>query len=370
MESIGQTLRQARESRGFSVEQVSRETNISRHYLVALEEDDYEAFPAEPYTIGFLRNYADHLGLNTEELLTRFRTLKIQEQPTPLAALIQKPSPISPKLVLGIAIVVIAGILAIFLVPSFLDLMKSLHQTTPLVQAAAVQKTVELTADKKTLDRRVFVGDTIVIDFNGKPYKFLVKSLGNELTLAGNSTDYKLRLGDTLYLDLDGDTTQDVRFFLKDISPGQADKGAELSIERLGAVTPLAEGLPSVGSENLSNTPAPGSTNVIQEAPIVLQQGSAAKPFSVDVVFHAPALFRYIVDGNLRQENFYNKGQTIHIDADKTAKLFVSNAGAVEVQVNGNDLNLGKNGHVATKILEWTKDATTGNLQLVADPLY
>ena len=65
MESIGKNLRQSREQRGLNIDQIARETNISRHYLVALEEDRYEAFPAEPYVIGFLRNYSDHLGLDT-----------------------------------------------------------------------------------------------------------------------------------------------------------------------------------------------------------------------------------------------------------------------------------------------------------------
>lgn len=69
MSQVGATLREAREARGISLEQAERETRIIRRYIAALEADDLSVFPAEVYARGFLRSYANYLGLRPDELL-------------------------------------------------------------------------------------------------------------------------------------------------------------------------------------------------------------------------------------------------------------------------------------------------------------
>jgi cytoskeletal protein RodZ len=66
--TIGEMLRAAREAKKLSVEQVNRETRISVQTIRALEGDDFGAFPSETYLKGFLRNYADFLGLDSAAL--------------------------------------------------------------------------------------------------------------------------------------------------------------------------------------------------------------------------------------------------------------------------------------------------------------
>ncbi len=70
MGELGDRLRQAREARGLSLEQMEEVTKIRRRYLQALEEEDYGQFPAEVFIRGFLRNYAVALGLDADEILT------------------------------------------------------------------------------------------------------------------------------------------------------------------------------------------------------------------------------------------------------------------------------------------------------------
>jgi cytoskeleton protein RodZ len=69
---IGAMLTEAREARGITLEQAERDTRIARRYLIALEREDFAAFPAEVYARGFLRSYAGYLRLNADELLARF----------------------------------------------------------------------------------------------------------------------------------------------------------------------------------------------------------------------------------------------------------------------------------------------------------
>ena len=92
MESLGDKLRAEREQRGSSIEQVARDTNIAKRFLVALEEENFEVFPGETYLLGFLRNYADYLGLDAENMVTLFRNFMIQEQPVPIDELLVKKS--------------------------------------------------------------------------------------------------------------------------------------------------------------------------------------------------------------------------------------------------------------------------------------
>ena len=78
MQDIGNVLEKTRNEKQISLEQASRETNIARRYLEALETGMYEVFPGEPYVVGFLRNYAEYLGLNQNECVTLYKQAKIE----------------------------------------------------------------------------------------------------------------------------------------------------------------------------------------------------------------------------------------------------------------------------------------------------
>jgi helix-turn-helix protein/uncharacterized protein DUF4115 len=84
---IGASLREARENRGLSPEDVQKSLNIRERYLTALEEEHWDLLPGEAYTKGFLRTYAEFLGLNG--------TLYIDEFNERIAA--QEDEPIVPE---------------------------------------------------------------------------------------------------------------------------------------------------------------------------------------------------------------------------------------------------------------------------------
>lgn len=72
-ERIGDILRRAREKRGDDLQQIADYLCIRRSFLVALENSNYEEFPADAYVIGFLRSYANLLGLDGKEAIDRYR---------------------------------------------------------------------------------------------------------------------------------------------------------------------------------------------------------------------------------------------------------------------------------------------------------
>ncbi|PFG73981.1 helix-turn-helix domain-containing protein [Tepidiforma thermophila] len=69
MANIGHTLREARERRGLTIEQVAQETRISPRFLEALEAEEFDALPAPVYVRGFLRSYANFLRIDPQPLL-------------------------------------------------------------------------------------------------------------------------------------------------------------------------------------------------------------------------------------------------------------------------------------------------------------
>ncbi|MBA7689363.1 hypothetical protein ES703_97869 [subsurface metagenome] len=73
MESIGLTLQQARQKRRLKLETIGKKTKISIRYLKALEAEDWDAFPAPTYVQAFLRNYANFLNLDSDELIREYK---------------------------------------------------------------------------------------------------------------------------------------------------------------------------------------------------------------------------------------------------------------------------------------------------------
>jgi len=71
--SAGQVLRKSREEQAVSLEEVAQVTRIAKSYLAALEDDAYEKLPSDAYVRGFLRVYANFLGLPVETVLCRYR---------------------------------------------------------------------------------------------------------------------------------------------------------------------------------------------------------------------------------------------------------------------------------------------------------
>ena len=74
MFEIGSALREARERRGLSYSQVEEGTKIRARYLRALEDEDFGVLPGATYSKGFLRAYADYLGLDGHLFIDEFNS--------------------------------------------------------------------------------------------------------------------------------------------------------------------------------------------------------------------------------------------------------------------------------------------------------
>ena len=69
---IGASLAAAREAQGLGLGDVERLTCLRQRYLVALEDNDFDALPGRAYARAFLRTYSDALGLDADRFVDEF----------------------------------------------------------------------------------------------------------------------------------------------------------------------------------------------------------------------------------------------------------------------------------------------------------
>lgn len=106
---LGEELREARMALGVSLADMAQQIRIRRIYLQALEEGRLKDLPGQAYVVGFLRNYANALGLDTDEVLRRFREVS---DPGPKANLVF-PEPVPSRGVPAGAVMLAGAVLAV-----------------------------------------------------------------------------------------------------------------------------------------------------------------------------------------------------------------------------------------------------------------
>jgi cytoskeleton protein RodZ len=110
---IGNSLREARLRQGIDLPRVETDTKIRSKYLRALEEEKFAVLPAETYVKGFLRAYAEYLGLDGQLYVDEFnsRFARVEEPPPAASAARTRPRPRPVES--NFVVVTLAGILAI-----------------------------------------------------------------------------------------------------------------------------------------------------------------------------------------------------------------------------------------------------------------
>ena len=83
--TIGGMLKDARIKKNMTIDEAAEELCIRKYYLNAIENMDFENMPPMPYGLGFVRSYAELLGLNTDRVVFSYRQVMTgQEEQKPL----------------------------------------------------------------------------------------------------------------------------------------------------------------------------------------------------------------------------------------------------------------------------------------------
>ncbi len=73
MSELGKRLKEAREERNLNLDDLQKITKIQKRYLVGIEEGNYSVMPGKFYVRAFIKQYAESVGLNPEELFEQYQ---------------------------------------------------------------------------------------------------------------------------------------------------------------------------------------------------------------------------------------------------------------------------------------------------------
>lgn len=355
MDSYGEILRKAREDKHLDQEFVSRETSIALSYIVGLEEEDNSAFPGEAYMQGFMRNYAEYLGINPDTVLILYKNKKLQESPVPEGLIVHEKPAFFWPLVLGGG--GFAFVLLIVLLSVFVFFKKDANNGEVVVEKNSATKKYELT--DKVLTGRFYVGDQILFP-NGDGNVVLtvrdtLSAFGLECPVGTLYTD----LAEESELDIDGDSNTDLIVYVSDISATNASRGAEVRVLKRGEGVYIS----AVNQEDI-----PFAAEVTGRKQTVILEDNRAYPFTVNGSFRGACEFRYKIDRRDAVEAYFTSGEVVTITANNGVRLWMSNCNTVKFGIVADsksyDLEIGKAGQVLAEDIKWIKD-TDGKYKLV-----
>ena len=362
MDTFGEKLRSCRETKGYSLEQIARDTNIAKKFLAALEEEDFTIFPGEPYLIGFLKNYSEYLGLASSEIVTLHKNMRLQEQPVPIKELLDTGRPKVPIMLLVILIAAVVGaggyILYKYITAGPVQVeSKTIEEiVTPVIKYSYDITIVDI-------EDRFIEGTELQILLYDDTFDLSLKSITTNVILSLPGGEVVFNLGDEKIIDLNGDRTPDIAITVNDIDTNV--KTASLKIVALER---------TVDSSSVAGSavPDPGLSNIAsrnQEISVILD-ASNPNPFVLDVIFRGNTLVRYLADRGERIEQYFDKGETFRLDINREVMLWISNAGSFKAKIAGVEVNLGRPGEVSTHLIKWNRNLDSSKYELQMIPVY
>jgi cytoskeleton protein RodZ len=97
MASLGQELREAREARHISIEEIASATKIVSRYLEALEADHLDRIPGEFFIKGIIRSYSQAIGLDGEVVLAKYKAAGLIGEHERKRHLLSRSEPLKPE---------------------------------------------------------------------------------------------------------------------------------------------------------------------------------------------------------------------------------------------------------------------------------
>ncbi|MFW6288946.1 MAG: helix-turn-helix domain-containing protein, partial [Spirochaetota bacterium] len=296
MESIGARLTQTREAKGYTLEQVARDTHIAKRFLESLENEDFSVFPGEPYLLGFLRTYSNYLGLEPEETVALYHNLKLQEQPPPIDELISKgPTlPIGRILAIGLVVIVVAAGGYFLFSSGLLSRPSESAGRTPVATPAASTGD-EFEMLDEIVEQRFSEGDRIVVPVRDELYSVDLVSVGDGITVRTGDNEQQIDVGAEALLDVNADAQSDLRVVVRSVDTLDSPPTVVMRLDRGAAAA--AAGRPVVQDPigNAVEAPAVGSTlePTREETARLIAAYDEREEFVVEVRFEGYALFRY-----------------------------------------------------------------------------
>ena len=128
MTELGRILKEAREAKGLSLDDLQQITKIQKRYLIGIEEGNYDMMPGKFYVRAFIKQYAEAVGLDAEQLFAEHQTdipAPVQQEEVPknlsrvqsrksIAVQGSKWADLLPKILIAVVLVAMAAVIYYF----------------------------------------------------------------------------------------------------------------------------------------------------------------------------------------------------------------------------------------------------------------
>jgi cytoskeleton protein RodZ len=309
MASLGQALRDEREARNISIEEIATTTKIGSRYLEALEADRLDQMPGGFFVRGIIRTYARAIGLDPEEVLERYKAAGLLGAAPADARDVPK---ITPSAAPRPAIVA------------------SPARPAPAEPPAEIEAAAEAPPDLEP--------SAHAVHFEEAP-KPRLSAAARKRILAW--TWRVLAVGIVAVV---------LVFVWPSRHPGKEGAGRQVSV---------TEAVPPAPQTAATGT-APAVTLPSRTAPTPSPQGEPGQPPAVDEVwkgltieisFHAETWIQVRTDGELKINGLFPPGSTARAQADRVLLIHTGNAGGFSFRLNGRPAKpLGRPGALMTDI--------------------
>lgn len=357
MESYGEILQKTREEKNLDIDKIAREISIEKRFLIGLENEDYSAFPGEAYMVGFLRNYSNYLELDTNFILKLYNNKKIQEAPVPVELLAKRKSPFLLPAIIIPSVLIVGVILTVSIL--LVNKKKAAQVDNVIVSNNQVINKYELNNEK--FAKRIYKGDQLLFPSNNGNIILTVKDTLSSFGLETPSGVIYTDLSEENEIDIDGDTLSDMIVYVSDISDTDEKRGAEVSILlRHGSF--VSDSANQIENINLA-------TDLKTSRPYkVILEDNRAYPFTINVSFRGPCLFRDKIDNSNSVETYFTSGEVFTANPKNGIRLWISNSNVVKISLIADtqtfDFDIGASGQVLVEDIKWIKDVD-GKYKLV-----
>ena len=378
MNQLGLIFRDARIKSGKTIEEASRETKIAKKYLIAIENENFDIFPGETYLIGFLRNYAQFLELDSDELVLKYRDFKIQEQPAPIEQLTARPKS-SRKffLIAFVFIMIISGALYFVLNGKKEERPVTRDREKPEEQKKTVSgKTGErvIVFEEEEVIKDFKKGDIIEFSQRNMKYTISIDGINEHLDFSIGSIPFSLSTDERVEIDFDRDGRKDLLLRANRLGEGSVN----LTLRKLYRSELLdSEISPStdyMGEAAASGTAGPPEVVIIKEDDLLAKIPVAPKTgFQIVSSYEKTAIktlvkvsrtayFAYIIDEKDKEEALLKNGEELSFTAKEALRIMAANASDVNLEINNIPVTLGKRGEVVAKVVRWYRDSENNDL--------
>lgn len=377
MDQLGAIFKETREKQGKTLEDAVKETKIAKKYLIAIENENFDIFPGETYLIGFIRNYAQFLGLNPDEMIQRYKSYKIQEQPTPLEQLTARPR----KTKYIVMLTAILGIVVISVV-SYTVLNKkntiTVKEDKTIKEVKAVKKKESVTSkeyitmEESELIRDFAEGDVIRIPFNNKSYNLKIDKVGNGMDFTVNKIPFTMEKDEIVEIDFNKDGKKDIFMKINNIQ----ENVVNVTLKRIFKTSTNIAELPSSGYETAkisSSNSAPevvifkeSELNKIPKAPIggfTIISGYEKTGINTKITADKLSYVGFFKDKEAKDERLLQPGDSLDINARDQLILMIANAKGVKISVNNIPLsNILNNSAIVVRMIKWYRDRENADM--------